>query len=93
MLSLLRRGSIKQLVFVVTQVDHTYSQHVEQAEGDDEPVEPIARRIEQERRRLRKQIDDTLTELVEGGEDTPAMERSGLDLNAILANIKRILGD
>lgn len=74
-LSLLRRGSIKQLVFVVTQVDHTYSQHVEQAEGDDEPVEPIARRIEQERRRLRKQIDDTLTELAEGGEDTPAMAR------------------
>lgn len=74
-LSLLRRGSIKQLVFVVTQVDHTYSQHVEQAEGDDEPVESIARRIEQERRRLRKQIDDTLTELAEGGEDTPAMER------------------
>ena len=74
-LSLLRRGSIKQLVFVVTQVDHTYSQHVEQAEGDDEPVEPIARRIEQERRRLRKQIDDTLAELAEGGEDTPAMER------------------
>lgn len=74
-LSLLRRGSIKQLVFVVTQVDHTYSQHVEQAEGDDEPVESIARRIDQERKRLRKQIDDTLTELAEGGEDTPAMER------------------
>jgi signal recognition particle receptor subunit beta len=74
-LSLLRRDAIKQLVFVVTQVDHTYSQHVDQAEGDDEPVEPIARRIEQERRRLRKQIDDTLTELAEGGEDTPAMER------------------
>lgn len=74
-LSLLRRGSIKQLVFVVTQVDHTYSQHLEQAEGDDELAESIARRVEQERRRLRSQIDATLTELAEGGADTPAMER------------------
>lgn len=74
-LSLLRRGSIKQLVFVVTQVDHTYTQHLEQAEGDDEPAEPMVRRVEQERRRLRSQIDATLAELAEGGADTPAMER------------------
>jgi hypothetical protein len=74
-LSLLRRGSIKQLVFVVTQVDHTYSQHVDQAEGDDEEAEPIARRLEQEQRRLRAQIDATLSDLAEGGSDTPSMER------------------
>jgi len=74
-LSLLRRGSIKQLVFVVTQVDHTYSQHVDQAASDDEAAEPIARRVEQERRRLRGQIDATLSALAEGGTDTPAMER------------------
>ena len=74
-LSLLRRGSIKQLVFVVTQVDHTYSQHVDQATGDDEEAEPIARRLEQERRRLRAQIDATLSALSEGGGDTPSMER------------------
>lgn len=74
-LSLLRRGSIKQLVFVVTQVDHTYSQHVDQATSDDEAAEPIVRRVEQERRRLRGQIDATLSALAEGGADTPAMER------------------
>lgn len=74
-LSLLRRGSIKQLVFVVTQIDHTYSQHLEQAEGDDEEAESISRRVEQERRRLRSQIDATLAELAEGGTDSPAMER------------------
>jgi signal recognition particle receptor subunit beta len=74
-LSLLRRGSIKQLVFVVTQIDHTYSQHLEQAEGDDEEAESISRRVEQERRRLRSQIDATLSELAEGGTDSPAMER------------------
>ena len=74
-LSLLRRGSIKQLVFVVTQIDHTYSQHLEQAEGDDEEAESISRRVEQERRRLRLQIDATLAELAEGGTDSPAMER------------------
>lgn len=74
-LTLLRRGSIKQLVFVVTQVDHTYSQHVDQAVSDDEKAEPIVRRVEQERRRLRAQIDATLSALAEGGGDTPAMER------------------
>jgi hypothetical protein len=74
-LSLLRRGSIKQLVFVVTQIDQTYSQHLEQAEGDDEEAEPILRRVEQERRRLRSQIDTTLAELAEGGTDSPSMER------------------
>lgn len=74
-LSLLRRGSIKQLVFVVTQIDHTYSQHLEQAQGDDEEAEPILRRVEQERRRLRSQIDATLAELAEGGTDSPSMER------------------
>lgn len=74
-LSLLRRGSIKQLVFVVTQVDHTYSQHVDQAAGDDEEAEPIDRRLEQERRRLRAQIDATLSALSEAGSDTPSMER------------------
>lgn len=74
-LSLLRRGSIKQLVFVVTQVDHTYSQHVDAASSDDEPAEPIGRRVEQERRRLRSQIDATLGELADGATDSPAMER------------------
>jgi len=30
LLSLLRRGTVKQLIFVVTQVDQTYEQHVKQ---------------------------------------------------------------
>lgn len=74
-LSLLRRGSIKQLMFVVTQFDQTYVAHLEQAESDEEDADSLAKRIEIERNRLRSQIDATLSELAEGGADTPAMER------------------
>src|SRR6188508_1709521 len=35
LLSLLRRGAIKQLIFVVTQVDQTYEQHVRQCRDQD----------------------------------------------------------
>lgn len=82
-LSLLRRNSIKRLVFVVTQVDQTYSQHVDQASSDDEEAEPISRRLEQERRRLRSQIDATLTDLSEGSSDNPSMERYREELGDI----------
>ncbi|GMV58070.1 MAG: hypothetical protein AMXMBFR72_11820 [Betaproteobacteria bacterium] len=74
LLSVLRRGTVKQLMFVVTQVDHTYQQHYDAARQDDEDPHPIARRIEDERRRLRSEIDRTLTELVGDGA-APAMER------------------
>lgn len=45
LLSLLRRGTVKQLVFVVTQVDQTYEQHVNAAKSDDEDPESIQMRI------------------------------------------------
>jgi hypothetical protein len=63
LLSLLRRGTVKQLIFVVTQVDHTYEQHVKQCQHDDDPPEPIAKRIEAERARVRREIEATLDEL------------------------------
>ncbi|WP_213957579.1 dynamin family protein [Variovorax sp. dw_954] len=75
LLSLLRRGTVKQLVFVVTQVDQTYEQHVNAAKSDDEDPEPIQMRIERERRRLRAELDSTLTALGQGSEDSPALER------------------
>ena len=75
LLSLLRRGTVKQLVFVVTQVDQTYEQHVNAANSDDEDPEPIQMRIERERRRLRAELDSTLTALGQGSEDSPALER------------------
>lgn len=71
LLSLLRKGTVKQLIVVVTQVDVTYLQHLDNAEASDEEPEPIEERIDLERRRLTKELADTLAEL--SLEDSPAM--------------------
>ncbi len=63
LLRLLRKGTVKQLIFVVTQVDQTYEQHVRQARDQDEDAEPISVRIAAERRRIRAEIEATLDEL------------------------------
>jgi GTPase SAR1 family protein len=63
LLSLLRKGTVKQLIVVITQVDQTYDQHVRAAEDDDEPAETLAQRIEKERRRISAEITATLNDL------------------------------
>jgi predicted GTPase len=63
LLSILRKGSVKQLMIVVTQVDQTYEQHVKAAKADDDNPQPIDDRIKIERRRIRKDIERTLEEL------------------------------
>ncbi len=73
LLTLLRKGTVKQLIVVVTQIDVTYQQHLANAEDNDEDPEPLAQRIERERLRLAKELEATLDEL--GQEDTPAMRR------------------
>jgi signal recognition particle receptor subunit beta len=79
-LSLLRKGTIKQLIFVVTQVDHTYEQHVREARDQDIDPDPIAVRIEAERRRLRAEIEATLDELAgEAGSAAAARYRDQLN--------------
>lgn len=70
LLSLLRKGTVKQLIFVVTQVDQTYEQHVRQAKDQDEEPEPIMVRVAAERRRIRAEIEATLDEL--GGDAAAA---------------------
>ena len=50
---MLRKGTIKQLVFVVTQVDQTYEQHVNQARDEGEDPDLVDVHIQAERRRLR----------------------------------------
>ena len=72
-LTLLRRGTVKQLIFVITQVDKTYDQHLAAAEDNDEDAEPLSHRIRREERRIRTEIDATLNEL--GSDDSPAMRR------------------
>ncbi len=73
MLTLLRRGTVKQLIFVITQVDKTYDQHLSAAEDNDEDPEPLSTRILREERRIRLEIEATLNELE--SEDTPTMRR------------------
>lgn len=73
LLSLLRKGTVKQLIVVVTQVDLTYQQHLDNAEANDDDPDPVARRIDLERQRLTKELADTLAELSQ--DDSPAMRR------------------
>ena len=72
-LNLLRRGTVKQLIFVITQVDKTYQQHLSMAKSNDEDPDSINRRIKYEEGRIRDEIEATLKEL--DSEDYPAMRR------------------
>jgi GTPase Era involved in 16S rRNA processing len=62
-MSLLRKGNLKQLVFVVTMLDHTYDQHVKQSKNDEENPNSLSAMIEVERMRLKKQISETFSEV------------------------------
>lgn len=73
LLSLLRKGTVKQLIVVITQVDQTYDQHVRAAEDNDEEPESLAVRIERERIRIATEINATLNDLSQ--DDSPAMRR------------------
>ena len=73
LLSLLRKGTVKQLIVVITQVDLTYGKHVRTAEDNDEEPETLARRIERERVRISREVAATLNELSQ--DDSPAMRR------------------
>jgi predicted GTPase len=73
MLTLLRRGTVKQLIFVITQVDKTYQQHLSMAKSNDEDPDSIRQRIQYEEARIRDEIEATLKEL--DSEDSPAMRR------------------
>jgi signal recognition particle receptor subunit beta len=73
LISLLRKGTVKQLIVVITQVDQTYDQHVRAAEDNDEEPETLAVRIERERIRIAIEVNATLNELTQ--DDTPEMRR------------------
>jgi predicted GTPase len=70
LLSLLRKGTVKQLMIVITQVDQTYEQHIKSAEDNEEEPQTISQRISLERSRIREEIKKTLDELA--GEDSLA---------------------
>lgn len=73
LITLLRKGTVKQLIVVITQVDQTYEQHVRSADDNDEEPESIALRIERERERISAEIAATLNDLSQ--DDSPAMRR------------------
>lgn len=66
LLSLLRKGTVKQLIVVVTQIDETYKKVLAEAEDNDEDPAPIAQCIQRERNRIRQEIDSTLKDLEQG---------------------------
>jgi len=72
-LTLLRKGTVKQLIFVVTQIDQTYEQHRRDAESNDEEPETLIQRTAREEARLRHEVQATLAELA--AEDSPALRR------------------
>ncbi|MDD2728930.1 dynamin family protein [Malikia sp.] len=63
LLSLLRKGTVKQLIVVVTQIDETYRKILEEAEDNDEEPESIADCIARERTKIAREISDTLSNL------------------------------
>jgi len=73
LLSLLRKGTVKQLIVVITQVDQTYEQHIRDAEDDGDNPQSLAVRIEQERIRIAAEVNATLNDLSQ--DDSPAMRR------------------
>lgn len=76
LLSILRKGSVKQLMIVITQVDQTYQQHVKSAKANDEEPQTITQRIAMERFRIKEEIRKTLDEL--SGSDS-AVTRSYIE--------------
>lgn len=63
LLSLLRKGTVKQLIVVVTQIDETYTKVLKEAEDNDEDPESIADCIARERTKISREIADTLKDL------------------------------
>lgn len=63
LISILRKGCVKQLVIVITQVDQTYEQHLKAARDNDDEADSIEARISAERNRVRSEIAKTLEEL------------------------------
>lgn len=63
LLSLLRKGTVKQLIVVVTQIDETYSKVLKEAEDNDEEPEPISVCIDREHAKISREIANTLKDL------------------------------
>ncbi len=63
LLSLLRKGTVKQLIVVVTQIDETYNKVLAEAEDNDEDPESMAVCIAREKAKISREIAETLKDL------------------------------
>lgn len=74
LLSLLRKGTVKQFIYVATQFDQTYDQHVKNARANDDDPQSVRVRVEFEKGRIRREIAETLDQLSDN-DDSPSMQR------------------
>ncbi|MDD5029194.1 MAG: dynamin family protein [Rhodoferax sp.] len=65
LLSLLRKGTVRQLIVVITQFDETYTKVIKEATDDDEEPTPIEHCIARERLRIEAAIAVTLKDLAQ----------------------------
>ncbi|MEP6879477.1 MAG: dynamin family protein, partial [Nitrosospira sp.] len=84
LLSLLRKSTVKQLIFVITQVDQTYDQHVRQSRDQDEHSESIAKRIDREKTRILAEIDASLNDLSKDADDASMIRYREQFANALI---------
>ncbi|OGQ60303.1 MAG: hypothetical protein A3J24_06730 [Deltaproteobacteria bacterium RIFCSPLOWO2_02_FULL_53_8] len=63
LLTLLRKGTVKQLIVVITQIDETYTKVLAEAEDNDEDPDSIADCIAKEESRITEAIAATLKDL------------------------------
>lgn len=68
LLNLLRKGTVKQLIVVITQMDQTYEQHTREAEENDVDPDPMSKRVAIERERIQKGLHETLADLDHSGD-------------------------
>jgi hypothetical protein len=74
LLSLLRKGTVKQFIYVATQFDQTYDQHVKNSRANDDDPQSVNVRVDFEKGRIRREIAETLDQLSDNS-DSPSMQR------------------
>lgn len=79
LITLLRKGLIKQLIVVITQIDSTYDQHLRDADLNDDDPQSITEHINEQEQRIRDEINKTLDELIETNDSSMHQYREQLD--------------
>ena len=90
LITLLRKGLIKQLIVVITQIDSTYDQHLHDAAHNDDDPQSITEHINEQEQRIRDEINKTLDELIETNDSSMHQYRDQLDkILLVSTSVKR----